>query len=85
MLSFRRTGNQDIGNACIQKIEATENFINEMLKSLSSITKTKRHVQKLEQAERGANGGLWNIIWVDRNLMICTDKINLGENGFAME
>ena len=84
-LSFRRTGNQDVVDVHIHKIEAMENFINGTLKSLSSIPKTKRHAQKLEQAERSANDGLRNIICVERNLMICMDKINLGENGFAME
>ena len=67
------------------KSRPTENVINEMWKSLSCITKTKRHAQKLKQAKGSANGGLRNIIWVNRNLMICTDKVNLGENGFVME
>ena len=47
--------------------------------------KTKGHLGKFKQTKRGSNGGLTNVVFRHRDLVISLNEVNLGEDGFTME
>ena len=59
--------------------------VDKTLECLSCITKSERHSDKLKQIERSADGSLWDIVGIHRDLMVGADEIYLGKNSSTAE
>ena len=60
MLSWAGASHQEIVNVGVHKIKATQDLINEALKSLTRVSEAERHAKKFKHTERccdGAHGG----------------------------
>ena len=64
------TSHQDVINVDKGKIQALANSVHQSLKSLCSIFESERHPEEFVEAERGDDGGLWDILSSDWDLMI---------------
>ena len=51
MFSFRMAGNQEIIDVSIHEIKASEDFVDESLECLSSVSQTKRHTGEFKQTK----------------------------------
>ena len=66
----RAAGNESI-------IEIDEHFVHKRLERLSGIFKVKRHTQKLKESKQNDDGGLVNVVWMDRYLVVAAYQIDL--------
>ena len=62
-----------------------ERLIHEPLESLGTVLHAERHPEIFEQAERGDDGRLLDVLGVHWNLMISPLEIQNGEDGTAMK
>ena len=60
-------------------------LVHEPLEGLSTILHAERHPQILEQAKRGDDGRLLDVLGIHRNLMVSPLEIQHGENGAAVK
>ena len=64
------TSHQDVINVDKGKIQALANSVHQSLKSLCSFFESERHPEEFVEAERGDDGGLWDVLSSDWDLMI---------------
>lgn len=50
------------------------------MEGLAHITQAEWHPQELPEANRGGNGGLVGVSWVNWDLMVFADAVNLSEH-----
>jgi hypothetical protein len=62
----------------------SEYQVNESLKRLRGIPQTERHHDKLEESKCSADCSLWNVLFSHWNLMLCSNKIQGGEDCLSM-
>jgi hypothetical protein len=55
------------------------------LKRLGCVAQAEGHERELEEAKRSSYGGLLDVGGVDRNLIVCSDSIDLRENARTRE
>ena len=79
------TSHQNIIHIVETAIEAVQHFIHKPLESVARVPEAEGHAVKLEEAERGGDGCLGNIVRFHRDLVVCTYKINLAEDSGTME
>ena len=65
------------------KFKASTNTVHKTLEGLGGIAEAKRHTTELKKAERCSYSGLGNVIVVDRDLVISSDKVDFGKDGVA--
>ena len=77
------TGDQYVINVAKGEAQALKCSVHEALKRLCRILQTKRHAEKFPQPKRGDDSRLGYDIWVDRELVVAPDQVNLGEDSGA--
>ena len=82
MLLIQLTCYKDIIHVAKHKVKVLNNPVHHRLKCLGHTAQAKRHSQKLPKAKRCDYGRFWNVIRVNRHLMITFHQINFGENRF---
>ena len=60
-------------------VDVAKGEVHETLERLCCILQTKRHAEKFPQPKRGDDSRLGYVIWVDRELVVALDQVNLGE------
>ena len=83
MLLHGPAGNQYVVHIGKDKVQACQDPVQESLKALASIPKTKRHANELEKTKRSNHRCFWNILRANRHLVITLPQVNLGEDGAA--
>lgn len=78
-------GYQDIVYVDKTEVETSKNFIHEPLECLSCVPETKGHAQRLKQAKGCGDGRFGDVLWLYRNLVVCTNEVNVGEDGGTLE
>jgi hypothetical protein len=58
---------------------AKHNVVHEALKRLGCVAQAEGYEKELEEAKRSGDGGLLDIAGINRNLVVCSNQINLGE------
>ncbi len=71
------TGNEDVIQINEKEIQPLTNRVHETLKRLGSIGQTHRHAHEFEETKRRDKSRFWNVIRVDRNLVISSDQVHL--------
>ena len=86
MLVFFSTGacDENVVNVRVAEVQATQDLVDEALKSWSCISQPKWHSQKLKQAKRSGDSGLRDICRLDWSLLVSTDEVEFGEDGSPM-
>ena len=79
------TSHQDIIHIVETAIEAVQHLIHKPLERLGRVSEAEGHVVKLEEAERGGDGYLGNIVRFHQDLVVCTYEIDLAKDSGTME
>ena len=74
---------QDVVQVHEQEVQILENGIHQPLEGLGGVLETEGHAEELKEPERGDHCRLWDVVGVDRDLMIPADEIHLGEDDHA--
>ena len=74
-----RAGHQDVVQVDVTKVETMEDVVDEPLERLGSVAESKGHPDEFVHPKRCGNGRLWDVIGMDRNVMVSPDQIDLGE------
>ncbi len=78
-------GDENVINIRIGEMQTSQDVVHESLKGLGRISKAEGYSCEFEQAERGGNCCLRDVVWLHRNLMVRSDKVELGENGCSVQ
>ena len=76
MFVFVGTRDENVIDVHKNEGQVSEDAVHETLKELRSIAKAERHLNKLEEAERGSDGSLQLVIWMNWVEMIGTHQID---------
>ena len=76
---------ENVINVNINGIETTSYFVHKALEGLCCVAETKGHLVEFKQTKRGSNGGLTNVVFSHRYLVVRSNEVNLGEDGFTVE
>ena len=79
MLCWGGTCDEDVVDVCVCSRDTAEDLVHETLECLSSIAKSKGHLDELEESEWGGDGCLGNVRGGHWNLVECTNQVQLGE------
>ena len=60
-------------------------LVHQTLKILSSVLQPKGATREKEKPERGYHRGLFDIRWIDRDLVITLQQIHFAEDGFPSQ
>jgi hypothetical protein len=64
------------------EIQVFQNLVHET-EGLGGVSEAKGHIRKFEQAERGGDGCLLDVVRMNRNLVERPYQVNFGEGGAA--
>ena len=81
MLVLVHAGNQNVVQMGIAAGETMKDLVNEPLEGLGSILQTKRHAGELKQSERHDYGCFGEVRGLHRDVRVCSQEVNLAENG----
>ena len=85
MLISTQARDKEIVNVNVSKWEASKYLVDEALKCLHSVTKTKWHLQKFKKSKQGCYSRLMSIGWLHRNLMIGSHQIDFRKDCGSLE
>ena len=77
-------GNQNVVQVGVHKGKTAEDLVHKPLKGLGCIPQAKGHLEELKKSKGGGDGGLRYILRSDRDLVVGSNQIYLGEGGAAM-
>jgi hypothetical protein len=81
MFLERPVEDEDIVQVGEAEVKSSQNVVHEALKCLCGIAQAKGHEGELEKAEWSGNGRLLYIIRMDRDLVVHSHQVDLGEDG----
>ena len=79
------TGDENVIDKIENEIEATEDSVYEPLKGLSSIVQPEWHTAELIQTEGCKYGCFGNVVFMNWDLIVCMNQIDIGENSIVCE
>ena len=77
--------NEDIINVAGAEVKIPQDAVHQALKGGAQIFQAKAEVVEGAGAKRYNNCRLWNILWVERNLVVLLQEIQLAEDSSTME
>ena len=76
VLLWARTGNQEIVDVGIAKVQSPQDLVDKSLKSLRRISEAKGHPYKLEETKGYDDSGLCDVSGFNWDLMIRTNEVD---------
>ena len=77
--------NEDIIDVSDAELEIRQNAIHQALKGGAQISQGETGVVEGVSTKRSDDCRLWNVVWVDRNLVVPLQEIQLAEDANVME
>ena len=81
----RRTGGEEVVEIRPTERKTAEHRVHKALEGLRRVPEAVGHAGVLEQPKGSSDGSLGNILWGDRNLVICSHQIHLREYCTTMQ
>ena len=69
----------------VHKIQSPNDLVYEVLEGLHCISQAEWHAREFEQTEWGCDGCFRHVGWLDGDLMVSSDKVDLGKHCFSMQ
>ena len=73
-------GDEDVIDVRVNELQTAGDFVDEALKGLSGVVKTKLHFDELKQTKWCGDGSFGNVIFGHGDLVVSSDEVDFGEN-----